>query len=104
MSNSQTVQGTIQTDGSLLLAENLRLPPGPVRVTLELSAVVQAHEDSSTVLQRIWAEREALGMPSRTKEEIDADLQATRDEWEEHQQGLERIQDEARRAREQRPC
>jgi hypothetical protein len=65
-------------------------------------------EDTWTVLERIWAEREALGIPPRTREEIDAEINALRDELEEHANEIEAIQEEARRAREdfrkQRPA
>ena len=37
-------------------------------------------------------------MQPRSTEEIDAELNAMRDEWEEHQLALEKIQEEARRA------
>jgi hypothetical protein len=37
-------------------------------------------------------------------QEIDAEINAAKDEWEEHQQALERIQEEARRAREKPVC
>ncbi len=41
------------------------------------------------VLQEIWAERKRLGMQGRTKEEIDADIDAMREEWEERQRELD---------------
>jgi hypothetical protein len=104
MVTTQVVQGTVQKDGTLMLVEQLRLPPGPVRVTVEAAGSEGARESTWDVLERIWARNKALGLKPRTKEEIDAELQAMREEWEEHQQGLERIHDEARRAREQPPC
>ncbi len=39
-------------------------------------------EDTRAVLERIWRERQALGMVGRTRDEIDAGIAALRDELE----------------------
>ena len=106
MSPSQiVVEGTLKPDGSLELDERPKLPPGRVQVILTaLRGTEQASEDVWTVLERIWAERSALGLQGRTREEIDADVQALRDELEEHARGVERLQEEAQGAAEQPPC
>jgi hypothetical protein len=103
MSRSQVeVEGTVQADGTLVLDEKLTLPAGRVRVLVQV--VAPPAPDRWAVLERIWAERRALGVQPRSAEEIDAELNALRDEWDEHQQALEQIQDEARQARERPPC
>ena len=81
------VQGTLKPDGTLELNQPVNLPPGEVRVIVQ---VVPTHsgENVLTVLERIWAERRALGMQGRSGERIDADIQSMRDEWEDRQRGL----------------
>jgi hypothetical protein len=98
------VQGTLRSDGTLVLDEKVALPAGRVKVVVETIGAEAAKPDAWTVLERIWAERKALGLRPRTAEEIDADLSAAQDEWENHQRALERTQEEARRAREKPAC
>jgi hypothetical protein len=50
--------------------------------------------------RRAHAELAAAGHKPRTKEEIDADIRAFRDEWENRFKAIERLQDENQRARE----
>ncbi len=76
------VEGTLKPDGSLEVAEKLGLPPGRVRVTVEvLDEPASAGEDWFEYLQRARAEREAAGVRFRAREEIDAEIDAMRDEW-----------------------
>ena len=78
----QTVtHGTLKADGTVELDERPNLPPGRVHVVL-------THEGSSAVkiatwdvLQRIWQQQRAGGFKSRTKEEIDGELDQMRNEW-----------------------
>jgi hypothetical protein len=100
-----TVAGTLKQDGSLELDEKPNLPPGRVCIT------IQPAQASSVppagwweVLQQIWKEQAASGFRGRTKEEIDADLDALREEWEERMRELEAIHEAARRSREQTEC
>ena len=87
------VQGTVKSDGTLELNQPVNLPPGDVRVIVQTTTAPSvAGENVLTVLQRIWAERRAKGMRGRSGEEIDADIQSMRNEWEERQQELERTQ------------
>ena len=96
------VRGTMKPDGTLELEAPVALPPGPVQVTIQaLPAPLSAGPGWWDVLQQIWREQAERGYQGRTREEIDADVQAMRDEWEERQQEIERIQEEAQRAREQ---
>lgn len=76
------VTGVLKPDGSLEIPERLDLPPGRVRVTIEaLDEPASSGEDWFEYLQRARAERESAGAAFRTKEEIDADIDAMRDEW-----------------------
>jgi hypothetical protein len=99
------LQGTLKADGTLELDEKPNLPPGRVRITLAPQTPAdQPGESVWSVLERIWAERKALGLPGRTREEIDAEINASRDEWEERMEELERIHDLARQAKEKPGC
>jgi hypothetical protein len=91
------VHGIVRPDGSLELNQPVALPPGEVEVTVQPVAAPQQpkKKDVLAVLERIWAEREAMGLRGRSKEQIDADIQAMRDEWDERQAELERIRDQA---------
>ena len=102
-STQAVVQGTLKPDGTLELDEKPNLPPGRVRVSLDMEAI-PAREDTWTVLERIWAERKARGMKSRTREEIDAEINALRQEWEDRQAELDCIREGARKAREKPEC
>jgi len=99
------VQGTLRADGTLVLKEKPNLPPGPVRVTVQ--TVVEPsipHDDAISILQRIHADQKARGYVSPSKEEIDAEIAAMRQEDDERMQGIERLQEECQRSREQPPC
>ena len=102
MNPSQAVvQGTLNADGTLELDEKPNLPPGKVRVVLSVAPMpVQDRESVWTVLENIRAEREALGMKSRTREEIDTEINALRQEWENRMTELDRIRQGGREARE----
>jgi hypothetical protein len=87
------IEGTLQPDGSLVLDEKPALPPGRVRVIVQ-PVLDYTQTDIWKFFERIWAEQAASGHVSRSKEEIDADLEAARQEDEERMQELERIHEE----------
>jgi hypothetical protein len=93
----------VKSDGTLQLDERLTLPPGRVQVTVQPAAPA-VKGNVRTVLERIWADRQTRNAVRRTREEIDSSIQSTREEWEAIQETLERVQDQARQAREQHPC
>lgn len=96
-----TMQGTIRDDGTLELDTKVPMPAGRVLVTVQ--PVVQPPPDDPfwQALERIWADQKARGHVPRTKEQIDADIRELRDEWEERQLAIERLQEECWRTREQ---
>ena len=89
--NQVTVQGQIRPDGTLEVTERVDLPPGPVQVTVEPKQGASVEEDIRVVLARIWARRQARGAVARGKEEIDADIDAMRDDDERRMQEIEGI-------------
>src|SRR5690349_11449951 len=88
--NLTTIPGILKPDGTLELSQPIQLPPGPVEVTVK--TVEQGRPDTLSVLQRIWAERQADPRPRRTKEEIDAEVEGLRNELEEHILAAEELQ------------
>jgi hypothetical protein len=94
--NVVEIQGTLQSDGTLILDQKPGLPPGRVRVTVEpLADLTQT--PVWQVLEQIWAEQRASGHVSRSKEEIDADIATMRQEDEERMQEIERLHEECQR-------
>ena len=90
MSTQQVVvHGRIRPDGTLQVEEKVNLPPGPVNITVEAAAA--ARKGTLQVLEEIWAEREARGIVGRSKEEIDAEINAMRDEDEERMREIEEL-------------
>ncbi|HEX5271377.1 MAG TPA: hypothetical protein VFW33_12850, partial [Gemmataceae bacterium] len=84
------------------LDERPNLPAGRVRVTVQPLAPPAPPGDSlMSRMQAVWAAQKARGHVPRSREEIDTDLRALRDEAEEEMQAVERLSDECRRAREQ---
>src|SRR5664280_519751 len=73
------LHGQIRPDGTLQIGEKVDLPPGPVSVTVQTVASGQ-RKGTLQVLEEIWAERATLGMVGRSKEEIDAEIDAMRGE------------------------
>ena len=98
MARAETIQGILKPDGTIELQERPALPPGPVRVTLETQSVRE--RDPWETLQRIWDERKSLGLQPRSAEEIDAEIEAMRDEWEQRQREV----DLARRGAKESPA
>ncbi|MHB8972319.1 MAG: hypothetical protein ACYC3X_15615 [Pirellulaceae bacterium] len=90
MSTRQVViHGRVQPDGTLQVEEKVKLPPGPVSITVE--AAVATRKGTLQVLEEIWAEREARGIVGRSKEEIDAEIDAMRDEDEVRMHAIEEL-------------
>ncbi len=82
------VHGTLTPDGRLVVDQRVALPPGEVRVTIaELTP--KPRRDVMEVLEEIRAERKRFGMQGRSKEQIDADIDEMRNEWEDRQRELD---------------
>jgi hypothetical protein len=94
------IQGTLQADGTLVLDEKPNLPPGRVRVTVQ-PALNITQTAIWQFFEQLWAEQQARGHVPRSKEEIDAEIAASRQEDEERMLEIERLQEECWKAREQ---
>jgi len=96
MATAVEVQGTLRPDGTLVLDSKPDLPPGRVRVTVQSA---EAPADVIEVLRRIHAEQAANGHVPRSREQIDADIAAMRQEDEDRMQAIERLQEECQQSR-----
>jgi hypothetical protein len=94
------IQGTLQPDGTLLLDEKPNLPPGRVRVTVQ-PVLDYTQTPIWKTLEKIHADLQASGHVPRSREEIDAEIAALRQEDEERMQAIERLQEECARQRQQ---
>ena len=94
------IQGTLQSDGTLILDEKPVLPPGRVCVRVQ-PLLDYTQTDIWQLLERIHAEQRARGFTPRSKEEIDAEIAASRQEDEERMLEIERIHEECARSRQQ---
>lgn len=99
--NAIEVQGTLREDGTLVLDERPNLPPGRVKVTVEL-VIDYTQTEIWQFFERLWAEQRARGHVPRSQEEIDQYLATMRDD-DERCQMIEQIQEECRRHRGQPP-
>jgi len=98
--NEVVVNGRLNPDGTLELDQKVALPPGPVHVTVHAASSPSGGEETRAVLERIWAERKARGIQARTREEIDAQIDALRDESEQEVRDIERMHEQTRGAKE----
>lgn len=95
-----TIQGTIRPDGQLELDRPLPLPAGRVQVTVQPLPAPAEPDRFWKMMEGIWTDLQAGGHQPRTREEIDADIKALRDEAEEEMQAIERLHEECRIAKE----
>lgn len=80
METAYIVTGTLTDEYTVTLDEALPLPQGKVRLSVEpLSPAAKRPHDE--VIAEIWARQKARGHEPRTREEIDAYIQAERDSW-----------------------
>src|SRR5262249_36193502 len=102
-SDTIEIEGTLQPDGTLVLHEKPRLPPGPVRVTVQPITEIAPADQFWAGLRAIWAGQEARGHVPREKAEIDAEIRALRDEAEEEMRQIEELHRDTQGKRESTP-
>ncbi|MFI5460734.1 MAG: hypothetical protein ACHRXM_35425 [Isosphaerales bacterium] len=95
------VEGRVQPDGTLEVTQKVNLPAGPVHVTVQPVTEPVQPDRFWKMMESIWADQRASGRTPRAREEIDAEIEALRNEAEEEMQAVERLQEECRWAREQ---
>lgn len=85
------LEGEVAPDGMLHVDQRVSLPPGPVYVTVQTAPRPAPERGTLQVLRDIWAEREARSLRGRTKQEVDAEIDAMRDEDERRMREIESI-------------
>jgi hypothetical protein len=95
------IEGTIQPDGSLVLDEKPNLPAGRVTVVLRRMVEDAAPNDDPfwQRMQSMWAIQPSAGGEHDGGESSLAEVRRSREEWHEHQEAIERLQDECRAAK-----
>ena len=84
--------GTVTADGTLELDQKLTVAVGRVKVRVEsVETAVPPTETLVEFGQRSRRELEAAGHTFRTKQEIDAELEELRHEWDDGQEGLDHL-------------
>lgn len=97
--------GTVRPDGVLELDGPVALGPGRVTVTVrpvqEQQPELPKDDPFWQMMRSIWDGQQARGHIPRSAEEIDAEVRESREGWDERQRGIEQLQEESRRSREQ---
>jgi hypothetical protein len=93
------VEGTLQPDGTLVLDEKPNLPAGRVTVVLrqETELVLPKDDPFWQRMQAMWDIPQGAGDGGANTL---AEVRKMREEWDEHQQALEQLQEESRLTRE----
>jgi hypothetical protein len=69
----ETIDATLDSNGQLLLTHQPRLPAGPVRVTIRVTAAVGPLRGLADVIREIAAEQRSRGFPGRSAEDLRAE-------------------------------
>lgn len=91
MSEQMIIHATLNSDGTLELDEKPNLSPGRVRLTLEPLSPQTRPDRFWAMMEEIWTDLKASDYVPRSVEEIEGERRAFRDEWDQHQEALERI-------------
>ena len=84
------LEGTLQPDGTVVLDGKPNVPVGRVQVTLQqLPELPAAGDPFWDMMREIWAGQNARGEAPRSAEEVRAEQQQLRDEWDERQAGID---------------
>ena len=96
-----SVQGTVRPDGQLDLDQPLRMPAGRVQVTVQPLPPPPETDRFWKMMESIWTDLKADGRHSRSREEIDAEIAALRNDAEEEMLAVERLHDQCRSLRDE---
>lgn len=92
------IEGTLQPDGTLVLDEKPNLPAGRVTVVLRQEPAMNLPQEDPfwQRMQAMWAIPKGRGSAGDGGANSLAEVSKVRDEWDEHQQAIEKLQDECR--------
>jgi hypothetical protein len=93
------VEGIVKEDGTLEVAERVSLPPGRVQLMVVSLPDLPKDDPFWQRMQAIWSAQKTRGHIARSVQEVEAERQAVREEWEKRMQHIEQIQAEAEQAR-----
>lgn len=93
------VEGTVSADGTVEVSEKVNLPAGKVQVTLVPLPELPENDPFWQLMRGIWAGQKARGHVPRSAEDVERELRAVRDDWDERMAEITRIQEEAERLR-----
>lgn len=85
----ETIDATLDSNGQLQLAQQPRLPPGPVQVTIRPVSAVRQQRGLADVIREIAAEQRARGFAGRSAGELRAEEEARLAEDAERDQELD---------------
>lgn len=92
------VEGVLKPDGTLELDSKVTLPPGRVQLIVQSLADLPIGDPFWQTMERVWAGQRARGQLARTKEEIDHEINAMRDEADDEMCEAEQLHDDECRA------
>lgn len=69
----ETIDATLDASGKLWLAQQPRMPPGPVHVTIRVAPAVRPQRGLADVVREIAAEQRLRGFTGRSAEELRAE-------------------------------
>ena len=73
----ETIEATLDVNGQLRLSQQPQLPPGPVRVTIRVAAVVGPRRGLADVIREIAAGQRVRGFPGRSAADLRAEDDAS---------------------------
>ena len=76
-----TVTGTLSDERTVVLDQPVPLPTGRVRVTVVILPATQSKVPFLVKLEAIHQALRASGYRSRTRKQVDAQIQAERESW-----------------------
>jgi hypothetical protein len=94
-----TVEGVVRSDGTVEVAEKVSLPAGKVQVTLVPWPALPQDDPFWQMMQKIWDGQKARGHVARSVQEVEAEREAMRAEWDTRMSEITRVQEEADKLR-----
>jgi hypothetical protein len=94
-----TVEGVVRSDGTVEVAEKVSLPAGKVQVTLVPWPPLPQDDPFWQMMQKIWDGQKARGHVARSVQEVEAEREAMRAEWDTRMSEITRVQEEADKLR-----
>jgi hypothetical protein len=91
----ETIEGTLRPDGSLALDHDPHLPPGRVRVVIQVAAPTRRRGLADAIAD-IRASQQARGFQGRTPAEMQADEAARQDEEDDYERQMQTLWSQTR--------